>query len=220
MTLTVGLTGGIASGKSLVQQGFEALGVPVLDADLVAREVVARGSAGLAAIAQRFGSDFLLPSGELDRRRMREHVFADRDARTQLEAITHPLIRARMQAWQASQTAPYCILSVALLVEGFMAQLVHRVLVVDVPEDIQIERLMRRDAIDRRLAEQMLAAQVSRAARLARADDIFLNTGTVADVDAAVAELHHFYLDIVARNDLHAAGRRLPHPEKSVTITV
>lgn len=218
--LTVGLTGGIASGKSLVQAAFEALGVPVLDADHVARDVVAPGSYGLAEITVRFGADFVLASGELDRRRLREHVFADPSARRALEAITHPLIRTRMQDWLAAQQAPYCILSVPLLVEGSTAQLVDRVLVVDVPETLQVQRLMQRDAIEPALAGQMLAAQASRETRLARADDVLINTGSVRDAEAAVAELHRFYLDLAQRKDFRAIGLRLPHPVKSVTIRV
>lgn len=219
-SLVIGLTGGIASGKTLVQAAFEALAVPVLDADQVARDVVAPGSYGLAEIATRFGADFILPSGELDRRRLREHVFADPQARRALEAITHPLIRQRMQGWLAAQRTPYCILSVPLLVEGTTAQLVDRVLVVDAPEALQVERLMQRDAIDTTLAAQMLSAQASRDTRLARADDVLLNTGSVDDARAAVAELHRFYLDLAQRKDFRATGLRLPHPAKSVTIGI
>lgn len=220
MPLTIGLTGGIASGKSLVQDAFAALGVPVLDADQVARDVVAPGTPGLAAIAARFGAEVLLSSGELDRRKLRERVFADAGARRDLEAITHPLIRERMQGWLRAQTTPYCILSVPLLVGGPTAQLVDRVLVVDVPVETQHARLMRRDAVDATLAQQMIAAQADRETRLASADDVLENTGSVASAQAAVAELHRHYLELVRLNQPRAPGLRLPLPANSVTIKI
>ncbi|MGH8447553.1 MAG: dephospho-CoA kinase, partial [Solimonas sp.] len=175
MALTIGLTGGVASGKSLVQTAFERLGVPVLDADQVARAVVAPGSPGLAAIAETFGAGFILASGEMDRRRMREHVFADPAELKRLEGITHPLIRARLRQWRDAQTAPYCMLSVAILIEAKMHDLVDRVLLVDAPVDVQLARLLRRDGITEALARQMLAAQLDRETRLAGAHDVLLN---------------------------------------------
>jgi dephospho-CoA kinase len=135
--LTIGLTGGIASGKSTVQAMFETLGAPVLDADQVARQVVEPGSVALAQIAAAFGPQMLLADGSLDRRRMREHVFGRPGELRRLEAITHPQIRRRMLDWKAVQTAPYCMLSVAILIEARMHDLVERVLVVDVPETLQ-----------------------------------------------------------------------------------
>lgn len=220
MMLTIGLTGGIASGKSLAQGEFEALGVPVLDADQVAREVVAPGSPGLAAIAQHFGADFLQADGQLDRRRMREHVFGKPQALKELEAITHPLIRQRMRDWLGTQTAPYCLLSVAILIEARMQDLVHRVLLVDAPEATQLARLQQRDGIDAELARRMLAAQASRAQRLAAAHDVIVNDGTAAVVRESVRLLHRYYLDLAARGDYQAPGLRLPLPDKSVTISV
>ena len=220
MALRIGLTGGIASGKSLAQALFEALGVSVLDADQVARDVVAIGSPALAQIAAQFGAQFLLPDGSLDRRRMREHVFAHADARKQLEAITHPAIRAQMRAWCAAQTAPYCMLSVAILVEGSMLAMVDRVLVVDVPVETQLQRLMARDDADLTLARQMLAAQTSREARLAKAHDVLLNTGTVETLREAVKTMHAFYLQIAADGRIDAPGLRLPDAENSVTIKI
>src|SRR3546814_92049 len=166
MSLTIGLTGGIASGKSLVQTCFEALGVPVLDADQVSRDVVMPGTTALAQIATTFGTDFLLPGGELDRRRLRAHVFGNAEALRALEAITHPQIRAAIRRWLAAQTGPYCMLSVAILVEAKMHDLVDRVLVVDAPVEIQMARLIQRDGIDEKLAQQMLAAQTDRETRL------------------------------------------------------
>lgn len=220
MPLTVGLTGGIASGKSLVQAAFEALGVPVLDADRVAREVVAAGSPALAEIAERFGRGFLLGSGELDRRRLREHVFADPVALRALEAITHPRIRAAMRTWRDAQTAPYCMLSVAILIEAKMHDLVDRVLLVDVPSELQLARLVQRDGIDEALARRMLAAQSDREARLGAAHDVLTNTGPVDETRAAVETLHRWYLQLASSGDYRAQGLRLPQNAKSVTIKI
>ncbi|HKY91810.1 MAG TPA: dephospho-CoA kinase [Nevskiaceae bacterium] len=191
---TVGLTGGIASGKSLVASQFEALGVPVLDADQVSREVVEPGQPALAAIVEAFGPGALQADGTLDRRAMRTLVFADPESRRKLEAITHPAIRARIRAWIDAQTAPYCILANAILFESGMDRLVDRVLVVDVAEAVQLERLTVRDRIDPELARQMLAAQTSRHLRLERADDVIENAGSPADTARAVQALHEAYL--------------------------
>ena len=194
--LVIGLTGGIASGKSTVGNLFIELGVPLLDGDHVAREVVAPPSPALAAIAARFGPDYLLADGSLDRRRLRERVFAEPAARRELEAITHPLIRQRILAWREAQTTPYCILSVAILVESGMNRLVDRILVVDVPQATQLERLVTRDGIAEPLAQQMIAAQASRAERLARADDVVDNTREPQSLIAQVARLHRLYIQL------------------------
>lgn len=208
--LTIGLTGGIASGKSLAADAFAALGVPVLNADAVAREVVAPGSAGLQQIRERFGAGFLTPAGELDRRKMREHVFADGAARRALEAITHPLIRARLLQWRDAQRAPYCVLDVPILVESGLAAIVDRILVVDAPPTLQAQRLMARDGIGEDLAQRMLAAQASREQRLARADDVILNAGPPQAVRDGVAQLHAFYLDLATTERPREPGLRLP----------
>ena len=192
--LVIGLTGGIASGKSTVGNLFIELGAPLLDGDHVAREVVAPPSPALAAIAARFGPDYLLADGSLDRRRLRERVFAEPAARRELEAITHPLIRQRILAWREAQTAPYCILSVAILVESGMNRLVDRILVVDVPLAAQLERLVTRDGIAEPLAQQMIAAQASRSERLERADDVVDNTRPRQALVSQVARLHQLYL--------------------------
>ena len=191
---TVGLTGGVASGKSLVSAQFRALGVPVLDADQVSRAVVQPGQPALAAIADHFGADILLPDGQLDRRRLREIVFADAQARRGLEAITHPPIRAAIQAWIDGQDAPYCMLENAILLESGMDRLVDRVLVVDVPETVQLERLQQRDNITAALAQHMLAAQSPREMRLRRADDVLVNIGTPDETADTVLRLHDRYL--------------------------
>lgn len=209
--LTVGLTGGIASGKSLIQSAFEALGVPVLDADRVSRDVVAVGEPALAEIAAVFGADVLLPDGTLDRRRMRERVFADAGARRRLEGITHPHIRRRIRDWLAAQAGPYCVLSVAILVEARMQDLVDRVLVVDCPVEHQLRRLQQRDGIDEALARAMLAAQASREQRLAVADDVIENSGDPQLAVAAVSRMHEHYLLLARKNSPKGAGLRLPH---------
>ncbi|HET8881161.1 MAG TPA: dephospho-CoA kinase [Solimonas sp.] len=218
--LTIGLTGGVASGKSLVQARFEALNVPVLDADQVARDVVMPGTPALAQIAQTFGDEFLLAGGELDRRRLRGHVFGDPDALRRLEAITHPQIRTAMRRWRDAQTAPYCMLSVAILVEARMHDLVDRVLLVDAPVELQLARLTQRDGIDEALARRMLAAQSDRETRLGAAHDVLDNSADVATTEAAIGELHHFYLQLAARGEPHAPGLRLPHSVNSVTIKI
>lgn len=210
--LTVGLTGGIASGKSLIQAAFEGLGVPVLDADHVARVVVEPGEPALAEIAATFGADMLLADGTLDRRRMRERVFGDSAARKQLEQITHPRIRTHIHGWLAAQTGPYCMLSVAILVEARMRDLVDRVLVVDCPVAHQLARLRQRDSIDDTLAQAMIAAQASREQRLAVADDVIENTGSLEAAHAAVAVLHRHYLALVEQQQPKGPGLRLPLP--------
>ncbi len=194
--LTIGLTGGIASGKSAVAQAFEHLGVPVLDADRVSREIVIPPSVTLDAIVSEFGSDFLQADGTLDRRRLRVHAFADADARRRLEQITHPAIRQRLRRWRDSQTAPYCVLAAAILLESGMATLVDRVLVVDTPENVQKTRLAARDNVSATLADQMISAQLSRTERLARADDVIENTSSLEQLRAQVARLHSQYLNL------------------------
>lgn len=208
--LTVGLTGGIASGKSLVADYFAALGVPVLDADQVARDVVAPGAPALLEIARTFGRQFLQPDGQLDRRKMRERVFTDPAARQQLEAITHPHIRKRMTQWRDAQASAYCMLSVAILVEAGMRDLVDRVLVVDVSPEVQLERLQGRDQITEELAKRMMQAQASRRERLAAAHDVIANTGSMAAARAAVDELHAYYLAIARTGEVYARGLSLP----------
>ena len=208
--LTIGLTGGVASGKSTAAGAFGALHVPMLNADQVARDVVAPGTPALKRIRDEFGAGFLTAAGELDRPKMRRHVFGDAAARRALERITHPAIRERMLAWRDAQAAPYCILDVPILVESGMDALVDRVLVIDAPEEVQVERLRQRDRISIELARQMLAAQAPRAQRLEHADDVIANTGTVAELCAAVARLHGFYLELARSGRRQAPGLHLP----------
>lgn len=198
----VGLTGGVASGKSEVTRRFEALGVAVVDADLAARAVVEPGQPALARIVERFGPGMVCEDGRLDRRRLRERVFSDASARRELEAITHPQIRVLLQRQARAAPGPYAMVAVPLLAEAGRAAYpwLDRVLVVDAPVDLQHARLMRRDDVDSTLASRMIAAQASREARLAIADDVLLNDGETAHLDAAVAALHAAYLQQAARD--------------------
>lgn len=198
---TIGLTGGIASGKSHVARAFIALGVPLLEADDVAREVVMPGEPALAAIADTFGNTMLQGDGTLDRRALRAVVFGDRAQLKVLEAITHPAIRARVQAWRAAQTAPYCIYSAAILIESGMTALVDRVLLIDAPPEVQLRRLMARDGADETLARQMLAAQASRDERLRVVHDVIDNADEAVVVEPAVMRLHRMYCRLAERSD-------------------
>ena len=193
----VALTGGVASGKSAVARRFEALGVPVHDADVAAREVIAPGSDGLAEVAAAFGPDVLDESGQLDRAAMRRRVFADPVARGLLEAIIHPRVRAWLRGRVAAERAPYCLLAVPLLTENIdQYRWVDRVLLVDAPEAVQLDRLIARDGIDTALARRMIEQQASRAARLALADDVIENSGDESALDPAVTSLHRRYLEL------------------------
>ena len=195
--LRIGLTGGIASGKSTVSQRFVELGVPVIDADVAARAVVLPDTPGLGQIAQRFGGGILTANGELDRRALRELIFNDPASRRDLDAMLHPLIRAQMESQAAAALGPYLVMAIPLLVEGGSSrERIDRVLVVDVDEDKQLERVQARDGISMQQARAILGSQASRAARLAAADDVLLNAGTVAELRQSVDRLHEGYLKL------------------------
>lgn len=203
----VGLTGGVASGKSEVARRFEALGIIVADADLAAREAVAVGSPGLAEVVAAFGAQVLAPDGGLDRPAMRRQVFADDAARARLEAIVHPRVRALLETACKAAPGPYAIAAIPLLAEaappdggGARAAYpwLHRVLVVDVPVELQRARLQARDGVDAALAERMIAAQASRAQRLAIADDVLVNDGPRASLEPHVAALDARYRALAA----------------------
>ncbi|MBD8899299.1 dephospho-CoA kinase [Rhodanobacter sp. DHG33] len=195
----VALTGGIAAGKSAVTGRFAALGVPIYDADVAAREVVAPGSEGLAAVAAAFGAEALDAAGQLDRAAMRRRVFADPSARKTLEAIVHPRVRQWLHDRVLAATAPYCLLAIPLLAENLdHYRWIDRVLLVDAPVELQLARLMARDGIDEALARRMLAQQASREQRLMLAHDVIDNSGDEALLDAQVAALHRRYLDLAA----------------------
>jgi dephospho-CoA kinase len=205
--LRIGLTGGIASGKSTVTQRFAELGVPVIDADVASRNAVEPGKPGLAQVVQRFGGGILDADGRLDRRALRNLIFEDSSLRQALDAILHPLIRAEMEREAAQATAPYVVMAIPLLVEGGSAgKRVDRVLVVDADETLQIQRLQARDGSSEQQARAILSSQATRAARLSHADDVLLNAGSVAELRQAVDRLHEQYLQLAqsssSRRDL------------------
>jgi dephospho-CoA kinase len=195
----VALTGGIAAGKSAVTRRFAALGVPVHDADVAAREVIEPGSEGLAAVVATFGDGVLDAEGRLDRPAMRRRVFADPAARLALESIIHPRVRHWLYERALADTAPYCLLAIPLLVENIAHyRWVDRVLLVDAPAELQLARLVARDGIDEALARRMLAQQARREERLELAHDVIDNSGDAAALDAAVTTLHQRYLALAA----------------------
>jgi dephospho-CoA kinase len=194
----VALTGGIASGKSTVADLFAAFGVPVIDTDVIAREVVEPGQPALAAVVAAFGPGVLGSDGRLDRRRLRERIFTDADARLRLNAILHPAIRAEMERQSRAAGGAYQILVIPLLADGGRRDHVDRVLLVDVPEALQLERLMWRDGVSREQAQASLDAQATRAQRLAIADDVLRNSGQPDELRATVAELHDRYRALAA----------------------
>ncbi|OOG42473.1 dephospho-CoA kinase [Rhodanobacter sp. C05] len=197
--MVVALTGGIAAGKSAVARRFEALGVHVHDADLAAREVIAPGSTGLAAVTETFGADVIDASGRLNRPAMRQRVFSDPAARQALEAIIHPRVRQWLRDRVLAERGPYCLLAIPLLAENIQHyRWIDRVLLVDAPESVQIARLMARDGIDEVLAQRMLAHQATRNERLALADDVIDNSGDEHVLDEIVAELHQRYLALAS----------------------
>ena len=173
--LIIGLTGGIASGKSVVTDHFATLGVPVIDADIIARELVEAGKPALEKISQRFGKTILLDNGELNRPALREIIFTDEPARHDLEAILHPLIRNEITVRIAALDDCYCIVVIPLLTESSGWEILDRILVIDCPETIQLQRLQQRDHIDADQALRILNTQASREQRKAIADDIIDN---------------------------------------------
>jgi dephospho-CoA kinase len=190
----VGLTGGIASGKSTAAKFFGALGVPILDSDQVARDVVEPGQPPLERLIERFGRSILTPDGHLDRPALRAIVFSDPKARADLEALTHPAIGAAMEARSAAAGGPYQILVIPLLVEKNLRAHVDRVLVIDCDERLQIKRLQARDGSTVEQAQAILNAQAARAARLKAADDVIHNDADMSKVRDQVGSLHSRYL--------------------------
>ena len=198
--LVVGLTGGIGCGKSAVTEIFAQLGVPVIDADKVAREVVEPGQPALAAIRRRFGSHVLSSDGSLDRRKLRDLVFNDEQARQDLEAILHPQIRQTMRQRLAAVNTPYAILSIPLLQESGQSDTVDRVLVVDCTDEIQLERVRLRDQVNSEHVRAILAAQSSRQEKLRIADDVIDNSGRMEALRPQVEALHRSYLEQSSRS--------------------
>ena len=195
----VGLTGGIASGKTTVSDRFHHLGVDVVDADVVARQVVEPGQPALVQLSELFGDDILNSDGTLNRQAMREKMFADPNLRQATEQVLHPIIREQMWQQVSASRTPYCILAVPLLMETGGHKRVHRVLVVDVDETTQIERLMARDNSDMEEVRAILAAQSSREQRLSIADDVIDNSRDLEHLYQQVSRLHEMYLDLAAQ---------------------
>lgn len=195
----VGLTGGIASGKSTAAKFFGSLGVPILDSDQIARDVVEPGQPPLERLVERFGPGILTSDGHLDRPALRNIVFSDPKARADLEALTHPAIGAALEAQSAAAGGPYQILVIPLLVEKNLSSHVDRVLVVDCDEELQIRRLRDRDGSTREQVAAILKAQAPRAARLKAADDVIRNDSDMNAVRDQVAALHARYLELAAR---------------------
>ena len=196
--LTIGLTGGIGSGKTAVSDAFSRRGAAVIDTDIIAREIVRPNRPALAAIACEFGPDCLDARGNLDRAFVRRTVFAEPALRKRLEAILHPRIRQAVKDRLTAMEVPYCLVVIPLLTETGMDDLVQRILVVDVAEAVQIERVKARDGVNEQQARAILAAQASRAQRLALADDVIENTGSLSELDSKVAKLHDKYLALGA----------------------
>lgn len=196
--LKIGLTGGIASGKSAASDCFSVRGIPVIDADVVARDVAKAGTPAIQEIEAAFGKKFIRPDGNLDRRLVRSLIFSDPRKRHELEAILHPRIKKAMLSQLARVSAPYCILAIPLLIEADQRDLVDRVLVIDAPRAIQIKRLMQRDQISQDEAEAILNTQLDRDTRVKFADDLIVNDGSRTDLDAAIEKLHQKYLSLAA----------------------
>jgi dephospho-CoA kinase len=197
-TYRIGLTGGIASGKSTAAKFFGALGVPILDSDQIARDVVEPGQPPLERLVARFGPSILTADGHLDRPALRDIVFSDPMARADLEALTHPAIGAAMEARSAAAGGPYQVLVIPLLVEKNLSSHVDRVLVVDCGEELQLRRLRDRDGSTPEQAQAILGAQAPRAARLRAADDVITNEADMSAVQDQVAALHARYLELAA----------------------
>lgn len=191
----VGLTGGIASGKTTVSDYFKHLGVDIIDADVIAREVVAPGTAGLQAIKEKFGSQVLLENGELNRVKLREIVFANNNDKDWLNALLHPIIRNEMQKQTKEAHSAYCILSVPLLIENGLDEMVNRTLVVDIDEATQLQRALTRDGSSEQTIKGIMSAQASRESRLSKADDVIHNNKDIKWLQQQVDILHKKYLE-------------------------
>ncbi len=192
--LKIGLTGGIGSGKSTVSKLFEKLGVPVIDADVIARQIVEPGQPALNQLVQTFGNQFLTADGTLDRAKLRQLVFSDPAQKQRLEELLHPLVYRKIEEEIELLTSAYCIICVPLLLETGMTGLVDRVLVVDCALEIQIERVKQRDRLTTEQIKSIIASQVSREERLARADDVIDNSKPATQLAEQVKKLHNLYL--------------------------
>ncbi|WP_341504169.1 dephospho-CoA kinase [Gallaecimonas sp. GXIMD4217] len=202
MMFVVGLTGGIGSGKSTVANAFHELGIELVDADVVARQVVEPGTSALAAIAAHFGNAVLQADGSLDRKALREIVFADDKQRLWLNDLLHPLIRQEMQRQLQAAPSPYVLFVVPLLFENGLDGLCDRTLVIDVPQEVQLQRVLARDDTNPETVKGILHSQMDRAERLARADDVLDNSGQPEKLKAQVQQLHQSYLAMARQKAL------------------
>lgn len=207
-TYVVGVTGGIGSGKSTISNAFhDRFGVPVIDADDIARDVVQPGRPALDELVNAFGKDILDDEGCLDRRRLKRIVFADESRRKELEGILHPRIRQQMQQHLSHVSEPYCLLGIPLLAEGGRNELINRILVVDCPPELQISRVTNRDNLTAEEVMAIMKAQASSATRLAIADDVIVNDGDESALSVKIERLHQIY-SVLAEEKLAAAGGR------------
>lgn len=209
MAYVVIITGGIGSGKTAVSDTLRSLGAAVVDTDVIARDLTAAGGAAMPALIEAFGPDIVAADGSLDRDRMRALAFAQPEAKKKLEAILHPMIRAEAYRQVEAASAPYVVLVVPLLVESqAYLDLADRVLVVDCPEEVQIERTMRRSGLARDEVERIVHAQAPRSARLALADDVIVNDAGLDELRAEAARLHARYLEAAAEKSRRDASGR------------
>lgn len=193
MTYIIGLTGGIGSGKTAAATVFEQHGIRVVDADVVAHNISAKPEI-IAQVKAHFGQSYLTADQQLDRLRLRERVFKDTQAKVWLEALLHPRIRSQMMQEIQSAKSAYVVLSAPLLLENKLDKLVNRVLVIDVPEQLQLERASARDNTDAEIIRNIMSAQLSRAERLSKANDVVDNQGDLAALEAQITALHRNYL--------------------------
>ncbi len=195
--MIIGLTGGIGCGKTTISDEFARLGITIVDADVIARQVVEPGTPGLEQLIQRFGIDMLHPDGTLNRTALRNIIFTDPSLTQWVNALLHPLIRTKMLAQLKQSQSSYTILSVPLLFENNLDKLCDRVIVVDINHDTQIARITKRDSTTEENAEAIIKAQIDRPTRLKQADDIIDNSGSIKDSIEQVSQLHAFYTKMI-----------------------
>lgn len=197
MTYIVALTGGIGSGKSTVAAAFNRLGITIVDADVIARQLVAPGTTALTAIAAHFGQAMLLADGSLNRSALRQLIFSDAEEKNWLNRLLHPLIQKETQYQLIKASSPYVLWVVPLLIENNLHSAADRILVVDIDSETQLSRTIERDGVSRQQALKILAAQATREERLAIADDIIDNSGTAQNIEPRVSALHRHYLELI-----------------------
>ncbi len=197
--LIIGLTGGIGSGKSTICQQFISLGVPVINTDLIAREVVKTGQPALQALQNHFGTVILNTDGSLNRTELRKIIFNDLQQKNFVEKLLHPLIMRQLQLQLADITAPYVIIEIPLLIEAGWQSQVDQILVVDLPEELQIERLKMRSELDKKSLKQIINSQISRSERVKHADQLIDNSGNPGEISQQVSELHQRYLQLAQK---------------------